>query len=99
MGEVRIHFKNILIALLNGPFKPMNIGRPQTQLTFSFFQKKCTRIFFLKPTNNIRSPVRRTVINDEYVKTLIQGKNSLQDGGNIFLLIVGWYDRYLFQLN
>ena len=77
----------------------MNIGRAQTQFALSFFQEKCARIFFLESAYDIRSAVGGTVVDDQDVEILIQGKNSFQNGGYILLLIIGWYDGYLFQLN
>lgn len=41
--------------------------------------------------------IRRIIIYHQDMKTLLKGKNRTDNSGDIFLLIVGWYDDNFFQ--
>jgi hypothetical protein len=66
----------------------MYVSGTQTQLTATLFQKKCP----LKrgcSSRTIGRTIRRTVINHQHMKILLQVVNGLQDLFNIFPFVVG----------
>src|SRR5690349_3217216 len=97
MREVGIHFKNEIVPPVDCPFEPMNVSSPQALFALAFFQKNSVVKFSLQTTNDISRSIRRTVINYEHVKILLQVINSLKNGFNIFLLVVGRYYYKFFQ--
>ena len=55
-----------------------------------------TLVFWLKTLNDLCSAIRRTIINDQHMKILLQAKNSSKNIRNILLFIVSRYnDKFL----
>ena len=39
-----------------------------------------------------------TIVNNEDIKIIVEGKNAVYEQGDIFPLVIGWYDDDVFQV-
>jgi hypothetical protein len=76
----------------------MDIRRTQTQLAMPFLDEQAVRIPRLEVPDDLRRAIRRAVVYNQNMKTLVQSKNSLKNIGNILLFVVSRYDDDLFQM-
>ena len=97
MGKIGIHLKDVPIALPESPPESVNIGCPQAQFSFSFFQEELTRILPLKRADNIRCTVRRIVIYYEDMKIIPESEYVFDDLSDVLFFAVGGYDNQFFQ--
>jgi hypothetical protein len=98
MRKIGVHLEDELIVVFHRPFEPVDIRRSQPQLALTLLEEKLPGVFLLELPDDRTSPVRRTVIDHQHVKTLAQLENSLQDIGDVLFFVVRRYDDDLFQL-
>ena len=88
MGEIRIHFKDIVVPFVQSPTEPGNIGCTKAQFAFSLDQIELLREFFLKSLNNIGRAVGGTVVNDQNMILSLQREYLAANALDILFFVV-----------
>ena len=78
--------------MVQRPPEAVDVGGTETLLALSFFQKKLTRIGCHKAAYNSGRSIRRSVIDDQDMISLVQTEYGPYDGRNIVLLVISRYD-------
>ena len=99
MGKVSIHLKKVLVIPLQAPLEPIDIGCPKTELFLPFDQEDKGPVIVLLFPDDIRSAIRRAVINNEYVKLAFQCHHGINHATYVLLFFVGRYDNQLVRQN
>ena len=95
VAEVGVHLKHILIVALQSPTESGDIRRAQAQLAAALHQKQpAGKLLRHQTFHNAGSAVWRTVVDDEYVKRLLQAKHRPDDLLDVLLFIISGYDYY-----
>ena len=92
MGKVRVHLKNIVIAVLQGPCKAREVGGTQPQLAAALQQVQRVRERFLHALDQGRCSVRGTIVNHQYMELAFQGEYRLYNVLDVLPLVVGGND-------
>ena len=92
MAEVGIHFEYIFIVAVQRPFESGYVGRTQSQLSLTLHHKQAVGKLPLQVFYDSGSTVGRTVFDNKYMESVLQGKNSTDDILDIFPFVVGGDD-------
>ena len=92
VGKVRVHLEDVVVAPVQGPFEPRQVGRAEAELAAPFQQMEPFGEFPLQPLHDGGGAVRRAVVDDEDVKTTGKGEHLADDRFDVLLLVVGRYD-------
>ena len=90
--KVRVHLKNILVVLLEGPLEAVDVGGTQAQLALALVEVYASRMLSLHLAHQVGRAVGRIVVDDEQVEGFRQCNHSLDDGLDVLAFLVGGYD-------
>src|SRR6056297_1595976 len=94
--EISIHFKDVIIIMLDGPLKTGNVSCAQTQLPLSFKDVQPLRIIPLFVLDNISGAIRGIVIDNKYMKYNAEREYLIYNAVNVALFIISGYDHQIF---
>ena len=89
VGEIGIHFEDVVISLFQGPFEALQIGRSQSQLAAALYQVQPLRGRFLEFLHDGGGSVGGAVVYNQDVKVSGKGEYGGDDFADILLLIIG----------
>ena len=92
MGEVRIHLKDIVISVLQGPGKAREISRSQPQFSAAFQQVQGVGEALLHAFHYGCGAVRGTIVNDQYMELAFQIEYGFDDVLDVLPLVIGGND-------
>ena len=92
MAEVAVHLDDVGVVALQRPAEAGDIGGAETLLARALQQVQRLGVFGLLLAYDGGSAVRRTVVDDEEMKSLRQGKDRIDHLRYVLTLIVGGYD-------
>ena len=88
MGEIRIHFKDVVITVFQSPFESGDVSRSQTEFAFAFQHVQAGK-FFLERFHNIGGSIGRIVFYDQNVEFWVEREDTTNDVLYIFFFVVG----------
>jgi hypothetical protein len=91
MGKVGVHLENIIVAALHGPFESVDIGSAEPLLTLALNKENCIVKTGLQLFDDFSRAIRRTIINYQHMKVLVQVIDRLEDDPDVFLFVKCWY--------
>jgi hypothetical protein len=91
VGEIGIHLDHQIVTPCKGPLESRNIGSTQTILGRSGKEMQAGLICrsLLDPSSG---PVRGSVIHDQNLDSIGEGKEAGNHLGKIFPFVIGWND-------
>ena len=93
VAEVGVHLEDVAIVALQRPFKSCYIGRAQSLFPASLDDKQPVgKLGVHQPVHNLRRAVGRSVVNHEYVETLLEGEHRTNNLLDVLFLVVGRND-------
>ena len=94
MREVGVHLDDVVIAMLQRPFEPGNVGGAEAQLASALHQMHTLGVLANEFAHDGGSAVGRTVVNHKHVELVLGDfEHSLGDGTDVFLLVISGYDN------
>ena len=97
--EVGVHLEDVLVVALQCPLKAGNVSRAQSQFAATLHQVQLSaKLIGHQTTHNGSCTIRRSIVDHQYMETLLQPEYRAYDFLDILLLIIGWYDYYTIAL-
>ena len=97
--KVGVHLKYVLVVALQSPLKAGNVSRAQTQFAATLHQVQLSaKLIGYQTTHNGSRTVGRSIVDHQYMETLLQPEYRANNLLDILLLIIGWYDNYTIAL-
>ena len=87
--EIGVHLADIFISVGDGPFEALDICRAEPQLAAAAYQLDTPGVVGHEAADNPGGAVGRIVVDDEYVKPLLEAKHGLDYRLDILLLVIG----------
>ena len=90
MAEVGIHFEDVAIVMLQRPLETCDIGRSKAQFTTAFqYEETIGKLLLCHHTlHDGCGTVRRPVIDDQDMKTLLQAEHGTDNFLDILLFVI-----------
>ncbi len=92
MREVRVHFEDVVVALLQSPFESGQIGCSKSEFSCALDHEQPVAELGLKAFDNGGGSVRGAVIYDKHVEISVKGEHFSDDCFDVFLLVVSRND-------
>ena len=99
MGEICIHFKEILVVPLQPPLESIDVSRAQSKLLFTLDQEDKWPVVVLLFPDDVSCAVRGTVINDQDMELAFQCHHGINHATYVLPFFVGGYDDQLIRQN
>ena len=90
MTEVGIHFEDVVVAMLERPLEPCDIGCAEAQFAATFQDMQTTGKFASHQILDYRSrTIGRTVVDYQNVETMFKVHHGADDVFDVLALVVG----------
>ena len=87
--EIGIHLEDVVVIVLERPLETGDIGGAESEFAAALDEKQAVaKLVGHKALDYLGSTIRAAVVDDQDVKTLVQGENRTNDFLHIFLLVV-----------
>ena len=97
--EVGVHLKYVFVVALQCPLKAGNVSRAQSQFAATHHQVQLSaKLIGHQATHDGSRAIRRSIVDHQYMETLLQPEYRANNLLDILLLIIGWYDYYTIAL-
>ena len=90
MRKIGVHFKNIAVPFVDGPFEAVDVSGSESQLPPSLFQENGLAEPGLQLPYDLRRSIGRSVVDHQNMKILLQVMHRLQDLFNILPFVICW---------
>ena len=98
VGEIGVHFTNIVVAVFERPLESGQVGGSQAQFPAALQQEQPVREFLLQAFHRIGGPVRGPVVDDQDVVIPVQGEYGARDLLDVLDFVVGRNDDQFFHI-